>query len=36
MHKSKAIELEDNSLIGVAALGIEYLTNLVTDAEALV
>jgi hypothetical protein len=35
-HLGKTIELEDNSLIGVAGLGMAYLSNLVADAEQLV
>lgn len=32
----KTIEVEDNSLIGIAGLGLEYLTKLVTEAETLI
>jgi hypothetical protein len=35
-HMGKTIELEDNSLIGVAALGLAYLSKLVGEAEKLV
>jgi hypothetical protein len=35
-HLGKTIALEDNSLIGVAGLGMAYLSNLVADAESLV
>ncbi len=35
-HMSKRIELEDNSLIGVAGLGLAYLSNLVAEAEKLI
>jgi hypothetical protein len=35
-HMGKTIELEDNSLIGVAALGLAHLSNLVAEAEKLV
>ncbi|MET4211454.1 hypothetical protein [Bradyrhizobium sp. LA2.1] len=35
-HMGKTIEVEDNSLIGVASLGFEYLTKLVAEAETLI
>ena len=35
-HLGKTIEVEDNSLIGVASLGLTYLTSLVADAEMLI
>jgi hypothetical protein len=35
-HMGKTIDLDDNSLIGVAALGITYLTTLVAEAETLI
>ncbi|OCK56956.1 hypothetical protein LMTR3_15200 [Bradyrhizobium sp. LMTR 3] len=35
-HLGKTIEVEDNSLIGVASLGFTFLTNLVAEAETLV
>jgi hypothetical protein len=35
-HLGKTIEVEDNSLIGVASLGFDYLSALVAEAETLV
>jgi hypothetical protein len=35
-HLGKTIELLDNSLIGVAGLGLVYLSNLVADAQKLI
>ncbi len=35
-HMDKTIEVEDNSLIGVAGLGLTYLTNLIAEAEKLI
>jgi hypothetical protein len=34
-HLGKQIELDDNSLVGVATLGVAYLKSLVADAERL-
>jgi len=36
IHLGKTIELEDNSLIGVASLGFAFLTDFVAEAETLV
>jgi hypothetical protein len=35
-HLGQTIELLDNSLIGVAGLGMVYLSNLVADAQKLI